>query len=61
MRRGEEPEREGGAGGRMGAAHRSRRREVKKAAWIKEQGFLAAVTVEEEMGREGGEKREDEV
>lgn len=37
----------------MGAADRSRRREVKKATGIKEQGFLAAVTVEEERG--GGE------
>lgn len=46
----------------MGAAHRSRQREVKKAAGIKEQGFLAAATVEEEGGWEGGrEKREDEV
>lgn len=42
----------------MGAAHWSRRREVKKAAGIKEQGFWAAATVEEEGGRE---KREDEV
>lgn len=38
----------------MGAAHRSRRREVKKAVGIKEQGFLAAVTAEEE--RAGGEE-----
>lgn len=44
----------------MGAAHRSRRREVKKAAGIKEQGFLAAVTAEIREG-EGGEERVDEV
>lgn len=36
----------------MGAAHRSRRRGAKKAVGIKEQGFLAAVTVEVERRRE---------
>lgn len=58
MRRGEEQGRRMRGGGRwMGAAHRSRRREVKKAAGIKEQGFLAAATVEGEGGWEGEERR----
>lgn len=45
----------GGEDGWMGAALRSRQRGVKKAAGIKEQGFLAAVTVkvEERRGRVG--------
>lgn len=40
-----------GGGGQMGAAHRSRQRGVKKAAGIKEQGFLAALEVAGKGGR----------
>ena len=44
----------------MGAAHRSRRREVKKAAGIKEQGFFGSGH-RARRGEGGRGEREDEV